>query len=122
MILSPTLITYVGFTSLTNYPEEKYKILLGLIPIVIGLFSIYFWVHVKIFFDQLCKASQPTTVKPQPPPPPPKKESNVTIAVMAPYPPYDKNYSIYDGAGFMANPNMPHTPLVVPPTPIKKDL
>ena len=62
----------------------------------------------------------------------------MTIAVMAPpYPPYDKNYSMYDGAGFdrfVDNtvfhqntpsapilPNRIGTPYVVPPTPMKKN-
>ena len=131
-ILSPTIITYLGFSSMTDAPNDKSKILTGLVPILVGLLTIYLWIHVKMLFDQLTKAGR---VKPAPaqPPPPKKENSNVTIAVMAPYPPYDKNYSIYDNAGYVS-PNaavisknavplsvQPTTPQVVPPTPVKKD-
>ena len=127
MILSPTIITYIGYSALTNDSNDKYKVLLGLVPITIGLLSIYLWIHVKMLFDQLCKAVN--TVKPSAPPLPPAKNDNLTINVVAPYPPYDRNYSVYDGAGggHVSNPvfhqnsaGMPSTPQVLPPTPIKK--
>ena len=127
MILSPTIITYIGYSALTNDSNDRYKVLLGLVPIMIGLLSIYLWIHVKMLFDQLCKAVN--TVKPSAPPLPPAKNDNLTINVVAPYPPYDRNYSVYDGAGggHVSNPvfhqnsaGMPSTPQVLPPTPIKK--
>ena len=127
MILSPTIITYIGYSALTNDSNDRYKVLLGLVPITIGLLSIYLWIHVKMLFDQLCKAVN--TVKPSAPPLPPAKNDNLTINVVAPYPPYDRNYSVYDGAGggHVSNPvfhqnsaGMPSTPQVLPPTPIKK--
>ena len=127
MILSPTIITYIGYAALTNDSNDKYKVLLGLVPITIGLLSIYLWIHVKMLFDQLCKAVN--TVKPSAPPLPPAKNDNLTINVVAPYPPYDRNYSVYDGAGggHVSNPvfhqnsaGMPSTPQVLPQTPIKK--
>ena len=131
MILSPTIITYIGYSALTNDSNDKYKVLLGLVPIMIGLLSIYLWIHVKMLFDQLCKAVV-NTIKPKPsaPPLPPPKNDNLTINLVAPYPPYDRNYSVYDGAGggHISSPvfhqnsagMMPSTPQVLPPTPIKQ--
>ena len=79
MILSPTIITYIGYSALTNDSNDRYKVLLGLVPIMIGLLSIYLWIHVKMLFDQLCKAVN--TVKPSAPPLPPAKNDNLTINV-----------------------------------------
>ena len=52
--------------------------------------------------------------------------SPINVTVMAPYPPYDKSYSIYDGgnfgpANYQSNhivPKPPPTPYVQPPTPL----
>lgn len=103
MLYGPSVIAYFGVAALiNNHPADDFKLLLGLIPITLGLISLYFWLHVKIFFDQLLKASRLPQVAPQPPPPsqpqPQEKAHSqpLTIAVMAPYPPYDKNYSMYD--------------------------
>lgn len=104
MLFGPSLIAYFGIGALLiNYPYDNFKLLLGLIPVSVGLLSLYFWVHVKIFFDQLLKASRLPEAEPSPPPPPPQPPQEkaaqppLTIAVMSPYSPYDKNYSMYDG-------------------------
>ena len=57
--------------------------------------ALYLWIHVKIYFDQLCKAGKVVKVAPAS-----KPSGNgptpINVTVMAPYPPYDKNYSIFD--------------------------
>ena len=142
MLSSPTMATYILFEAI----EDKKKVLLGLLPICLGIISLYLWIHVKIHFDQLSKAGR--QVRPVIAPPPlqpqpvsqqkPNNNGPMTITLMAPYPPYDKNYSIYDTTGEVQftsakplnpveNPeNMrkvpPATPLVHPPTPTKASL
>ena len=139
MLSSPTMATYILFEAI----EDKKKVLLGLLPICLGIISLYFWIHVKIHFDQLSKAGR--QVRPVGPPPlqqpqplsqqKPNNNGPMTITLMAPYPPYDKNYSIYDTTGEVQftsakplnpveNPENrmkvpPATPLVQPPTPTK---
>ena len=138
MLCIPTMATYILFEAI----EDRKKVLLGLLPICLGLISLYLWIHVKIHFDQLSKAGR--QVRPVIAPPPlqqpqqkPNNNGPMTITLMAPYPPYDKNYSIYDTTGEVQftsakplnpveNPENrmkgppPATPLVQPPTPTKK--
>ena len=133
LLFSPTLATYMLFEAI----EDKKKVLLGLLPISLGLISLYLWIHVKIHFDQLSKAGRqvrPVGEQPHQQPQKPNNNGPMTITVMAPapYPPYDKNYSIYDSTGEVVqfskpvekqhdNGEMvvPATPLVQPPTPTK---
>ena len=132
LLFGPTLATYILFEAI----EDTAKVLLGFLPISLGLISLYLWIHVKIHFDQLSKAGRqvmPLLESAQPPlqqPQQPLKAQNngpMTITVLAPYPPYDKNYSIYDTTGDIQfnrkvhteknMPKVPATPLVHPPTP-----
>ena len=138
LLFGPTLATYVLFEAVDG---DKEKLLLGLLPICLGLISLYLWIHVKIHFDQLTKAGrQVRPVLEQPPAaasstkPQNSPNGPMTITVLAPYPPYDKNYSIYDSTGevqfYKAPPGptvvadskntmmkAPATPMVQPPTP-----
>jgi hypothetical protein len=132
MIVGPTTITYIAFDTLNVDGTDQWKILLGFIPLGIGLLSLYFWVHVKIFFDQMSRAGHRQVAPPAPPPvaskPVQQNNQPMTIAVMAPYPPYNKNYEVFNGGAgpYVAKPTVrpmpmpmpPPTPMVQPPTPL----
>ena len=96
-----------------------------------GLVWFYLWIHVKIYFDQLSKAGKRVQVAPI-------KQSiqnggpaPINVTVLAPYPHYDKNHSVFDGGNYgppnyeikpnqinPVFPKPPPTPLVQPPTPM----
>ena len=125
LIFGPIIVIYIGFEIV-----EKKLVLLALVPLGIGILSIYIWIHVKIYFDQLSKAGKRVQVAPiQNPVQGVGKPSPINVTVMAPYPPFDKNYSIFDGGAngpaVYQNSNSnyvtqkpPPTPSVQPPTPM----
>ena len=81
---------------------------ISFLPISFGLVSLYLWIHVKIHFDQLIKAGKQVAPQTEPP----KKQNNpnpVNITIVgppAPYPPYDKNYSVFDNGHPSINPGL----------------
>ncbi len=98
------------------------------IPLGAGILTLYLWVHVKIFFDQMSKAGRGVpAVGPAPAPAP--SQPPMTIAVMAP--PY---HGHGHGHGYGSPPygspirqqkmsgptpiGVPPTPYVQPPTPL----
>lgn len=92
MLIGPIIIIYVGFEAL----KESSQVLWALLPICVGLISLYFWIHVKVYFDQLCKARGTSRLGPVSSS---ARVNPISITVMAPpFPPYDKNYSIYNNA------------------------
>lgn len=103
MLIGPILIIYVGFEAL----ESKSQILLGLLPISVGLISLYLWIHVKIYFDQLSKAKN--RVAPSPKKSTEQSTNPVSITVMAPYP------ATFDAKNFNAG-------LIAPQAPVYKEM
>lgn len=96
MLIGPIIIIYMGFEAV----NDSRKVLWALLPICIGLISLYSWIHVKIYFDQLSKARKSVLGQRQPAAVSSARVNPVSITVMAPpFPPYDKNYSIYDNSG-----------------------
>ena len=96
MIISPSILIYTAFDILA----QNEILWITIIPTILGLLGFYFWIHVKIYFDQLTKATKKVAPKPDPLKDPPNVQQNpVSITVMAPYPPFDKNYSIFDHGG-----------------------
>ena len=120
MFIAPIIIIYVGFEAV-----DKGLVLLGLLPIGMGLISIYIWIHVKIYFDQLSKAGKPIQIAPIQRPELGEKSSPISITVMSPYPLYEKNHAIFYGGAngpalyqnsFVDPISLP-TPLIEEPTP-----
>ena len=60
----------------------------------------YLWIHVKIYFDQLSKAGKRVQVSPVKQSVPNGGPAPIYVTVLAPYPHYEKNHSVYDGGNY----------------------
>lgn len=140
LILMPIFVIYLSFRLIWDYQAEHWKILMALVPQSLAVLSLYMWVHVKIYFDLLSRASDRIAPSNSGPRNNAINNNNnndnngpMTIAVMAP--PYP-----YHGGGYNMGPPVPNsftpsapppnvkgpfmmpppTPFVQPPTPTKE--
>ena len=131
LIALPLLAVYVFLDEI----NAKWKVLMGYIPLAAGILTLYLWLHVKVFFDQLSKAARIIPAPMGAPAAAPAQQQPMTIAVMAP--PYSGYHDYYDSPKRQqkfsgpigpvvpaTNKPMipPPTPVVHPPTPVPKKI
>ncbi len=105
---------YAGFEAIK---DDKCQVLWALMPISLGLLAIYLWIHVKIYFDQLQKASRTSISKRQVAP---QTQKPVSITVLAPSPlDYDKKFQFFDTSSPSAknDTSRPMAPIIQYATP-----